>query len=314
MNRRFALVLGIAAISVLIIGLYGGLLSFGVLPLTNYGVPDLWEETKDVQMSAGDTLSVQDGDTLCAWLRDDTETQHKPTDLDWTVTLRLADTDAWVEDGGDASKVGELYPSVVGDSIRWWFNLESCHEGTFDYVVFWFAMIGDTEVEARGYSFTFSIVNTEESVYDDAEFVTEPDTELNFAVGQLAAYATWKVRYDGGYTASVTVDGTEDWTESNKASTGDELIIYTVNTTVVGTQSIILTITPDVSGNPPLVSDTVMVTIAESNGNGDDDTDTTTTTTTDTTTTEPPPPEPDYLWVYLLIGVVVIAIVIKVAK
>lgn len=320
MNRRLALVIGIAIVVILTVGIVS--MPLNVIPLITYGNPDLWEETNDVQLSEGDVLNVRDGDTLCAWLVDDPDTQHKPTDLldEWTVTLRRADTDAWIENAGDSSKVGELYPSVVGESIRWWFNLESCLEGTFDYVVFWFAMIGDTEVEARGYSFAFAVVNEEPPVYDDAEFVTEPATQLNYTVGQLAAYATWKVHYDGAYTASVTVDGTEDWTESNIASTGDELIIYTVNTTVAGTQSIVLTITPDVADNPPLVSDTVTVTIA---GDGNDDTDTTTTTTTTTdtttttptTTTEPPPPEElEYLWVYLLIAIVVIAVVVKVAK
>jgi len=292
-NKQRALLL-----SVLVIGLMLGGVFLVQIPLSTYGYPDLWEETNNVQMSAGDILNVQDGDTLVAWLIDDTSDQHKPTDLDWTVTLRLTSDDSWIEDGGDASKIGEVYPSVVGNNMRWWFNLESCLEGSFSYRVYWFAMIGDSEVDAGGYSFAFTVENTEAPVYNDAEFVTEPDTAISYAEGQLGTYATWKVNYDGAFTASVTVDGTEDWTETFDVSSGDDMVMYPVDTSVVGTQSIVLTITPDNADNLPLVSDTVIVTIEEAT------TDTgTTTPDTGTTTPDPEPDEPTTDWmVYSMIA------------
>ena len=252
----------IALLALVVVGILVGGSLLAVLDVSYYGYPDLWEETNDVQMSAGDVLNVQDGDTLVAWLRDELSDQHKPTDLDWDVTLRLASTDEWVEDGGDASKIGEFYPSVVGDSMRWWFDLQSCLEGTHEYRVYWFAMIGDTEVDVDGYSFVFAVVNTKEPVYEDAVFVTEPDTELSYTVGQSAAHVTWVVGYDGPFTVSVTVDGEEDWSGTYIASSADDWVIYTIDTSVAGTQSVVLTVTPDGVDRPLLVSDTVMVTIA----------------------------------------------------
>ncbi len=316
MNRRTILIIVIAATALLIIGYTA--LPLAMLPLTNYGDPVLYNETTDTLMSAGDVLNVQDGDTLVAWLVDDTATQHKPTDLDWTVTLRRADTDAWIEDGGDASKVGELYPSVVGDSVRWWFNLESCLEGTFDYVVFWFAMIGDTEVDAGGYSQSFAVVNTAPPVYDDAVFVTEPADVMICAAGQLAVYATWKVDYDGSFTASVAVDGVEDWTQTYAVAAGDDLVMYPVNTDVEGTQSIVLTVIPSSGDNPLLVSEAVTVTVVAASTTTPTTTTDTETTTTDTgtaPTTEPDGEEMEFPVVWVVLGVIiVIAIVVKVAK
>ena len=275
-------VLGIMFVIVLLLGSSALFVTFDV---SKYGDPVLYKEGVDVPMIEGDVLNVQSGDTLIAWLVDDPDTQRKPTTLDWTVTLRLDDGSSygqWVEDAYGQ----EVYPAD-SDNIRWYFNLESCLEGTFSYYVYWFAMIGNTELDVGGSSITFSVVNTEEPVYSDAVWVTEPDTELEFSVGQTPASIIWKIAYNGSFTANIKVDGTEVWTDDYGASSGDEIFVHTIDTSVVGTQSIILTITPDVADNPPLVSDTVLVTITGDDGNGDDgdDGDSTTTTTTPTTPT-----------------------------
>jgi hypothetical protein len=133
--------------------------------------------------------------------------------------------------------------------------------------------------------------------YDDVVIVNTP-VDVSFNVDESPASVTWTFSYDGPCSADVTLNGTWDEGETYSASTDDQIVIYTVDTSVAGIYEIVFTVTPDTAGNP-VVSDTVMVTVVEL-------TDTTTTTTTG----EPPPPppeEPDYM--FLAIGVAAVIIV-----
>lgn len=305
MNQRLALV---AAVAIVII-LFGGvtLLSFNitVYEATDYGDIALYNERlagqEGAEIDATTTLNVQDGDRIVAWLRWNPNKSHKPTDENFTTSLRLEDG-TWIEDGRDR-KTTASNPPLLESSYKWWFDLDQCLQGTFTYYINYFVRI-DTMNIVTGDSFTFQITNAEESVYDDVVIIDSSGTNVTFDVDETLAHVSWLFSYDGPCTASLTLDGEEIDSQDYGRSGANRIYTHNVDTSVAVSYKLVLTVTPDTSANPPLVSDTVQVTVGEPS--------TTTDTTTPTTTTEPPPP--DYLWVYALIAIVVIAVVVKVAR
>lgn len=306
--ERKNILIGIAlACSLVLVLIFGPTIGFYTLPVEDYGDIALYNDNApgDPMMDATSVLNVQDGDYMIAWLKDDVDTTRKPTDLDWTVSLRLEDGSAegqWIADATDR----RTYPDS-SDNIRWNLALDQCLEGTNTYFVFFYATVGDTEVDAGGNSHTFQVVNAIEPVYLDAEFTEFPE-DANYTVDEVSAYATWHFSYDGAYTAVVKVDGAEDYNRHFDAGSGDDLVMYTIDTSVPGTYTVVLTVTPDSTENSQ-ISDTVIVDIvAPTTTTTDTDTTTTTTTTTGTTTDDETPV--DYSIPVLAVGAAMLILIV----
>jgi hypothetical protein len=307
MNRRLVLVILASAAVIVLLGVT--LVGFVTVYLaTDYGDIALYNERTLAEMDASTTLNVQDGDWMVAWLRWNPDYSHKPTDEDFNTRLYRSDG-LWIEDGRNKS----LYPASPSDaiqcSIRWWFDLDQCPQGTFTYYVNYFAVIEPGVVVD---SDSFEITNSEAPVYDDAEITVRPD-DVGFGHDESGTYVQWGFSYDGPCTAYVALDGAEVDSQTYEASGADQTFTYLIDTSVAGTFEVVFTVVPD-DGGSPSIADTVMVTIAEPTVPTDTTTTDTTATDTGTTTTEPQPDEWEYLWVWVVIAVVAIALILKAAK
>lgn len=303
-NRKILVVVILASI---IVGV-GLTVPFGMIPAENYGNIVLYNERTDVEMDASTVLSVQDGDFISAQLQDDPATDKKPTERlnQWVVALFMVSESprVWIENGGSHA----VYPHISGNSLRWWFYLEACPEGTFEYEIEFFVDISET-TEIRGSSHTFLISNSEEPVYDDAEFVTTPDDGY-YGFG-ASAEVWWRFSYQGPCTVTVTLDDGIIESQDYVAGSGEIPYLYTIDTTDSGSHTIIFTVTPESDANSP-ISDTMMVTVGEQPTTPTTtDTTTTTTTTTTTITTEDrrdieDEAPPDFSLLFIAAGVAVL--------
>jgi len=265
----------VALFALIIIGtLVGGMLLVTVYPAADYGNIALFNEATGASIDETSTLNVQDGDFIVAWLMDDPNTARQPDDENFKTYLYLEDG-TWIEDGAETYGT---YPHIYVSSLRWWFDLDQCPQGTFTYYIRYYAYI-EPGVIVDEDSDTFQITNAAAPVYDDAEFTEAPD-DVGFGVDESPAYVSWKFDYDGPCVVDVTLDGTEVDSQTYEASSVDQIYTHLVDTSVAGTFVVEFTVTPDDYTNP-VISDSVTVTIA-----GDTDTTTTDTTTTDTTTTD----------------------------
>lgn len=257
-NRKIA----IALVSCLVLALTASTLFITIIPVSEYGVISLYNERTDERLSAGDTLNVQDGDTLTVWLKDDPTTNYKPTEYDISAGLYVSNT--LVEAGARSTYL---------NNYKWTFDLTACPTGTNTYHIYFSAPVSST-LRLGQDSFNFVIVNDELPTYEDADILTTPDATQTFDVGTLTRL-TWTFSYDGPCKAYVLVNDVKDSELTFGISTGERTFNYLIDTSVAGEQRIIFTVEP-LADNDIVSSSAIIVTIECE----------TTTSTTSTTTTE----------------------------
>lgn len=288
--------IGVAIIIVAILGVaYFGLAGMQMYPSSDYGDIHIYNERTDAEMSQGDTLKVQDGDFITAWLRDDLDTWRDPQDEAFTASLML-DDGSLIEYGIEMPIAGE------GLSRKWEFNLEQCLQGTNIYNIKFFVNLGGGDF-ITGDSFTFQITNDQPADYDDVEFINTPDANVSFGIDESPAWIEWTFLYAGSCVGTLSVDGDEVDSQDYDISGVQRIYIYNIDTSIAGIYEIEFNVAPDSDANPD-ISDIVQLTI------GEPSTTTTTTTTTTTGTLPPPPPDPDEIDYIMIVAIVMAVIVV----